>query len=56
MTESFYIYETHYVSKCKRCKNSEPLEDHEICEPCIHAMITPGYSGPVQIPVEDLPF
>lgn len=46
MTESFYIYETQYVPKCERCNVNEPMDDYEICEPCITEMIVPGFRAP----------
>ena len=41
---SFYIYETQAKPKCERCKTNDSLVDYELCKPCIHEMIVPGYS------------
>lgn len=44
MKESFYVYEKQYEPKCDRCEVADRLAGSELCEPCIHAMITPGNS------------
>ncbi len=47
---SFYVYETksETVQKCGRCNGEIDDKDYELCTPCIHAMIMPGYSAPYE--------
>lgn len=47
---SFYVYETQTVpaQKCERCDGEIDDKDYELCTPCIHAMIMPGYSAPFE--------
>lgn len=40
---SFYIFETQYEPVCERCNVNARYIDYELCKPCIHEMIVPGY-------------